>query len=217
MRGLLLKDFHLMKVQKSFFIVILVVACIMSISMDDPAFIIGFLTSVVSLFTVSTISYDEFDNGYPFLLTLPFSRKTYVKEKYVYGLILGSCSCVISTIIATVMMLWKDIPLTSDLYIVSLAMIPVVLLIEAIMIPLHIKFGSEKGRYALIGVIGTVVVLGLIIKKIIDIFHINVLPVISFISSIGFMMFMFILILIALAFLFVSMQISIKIMYNKEF
>ena len=34
------------------------------------------------MLTISTISYDEIDNGYTFLMTLPIDTKTYVKEKY---------------------------------------------------------------------------------------------------------------------------------------
>ena len=52
-------------------------------------FAIGFLTFVMSLFSVSSISYDEFDNGNAFLFSLPITRTTYVVEKYCFGLILG--------------------------------------------------------------------------------------------------------------------------------
>lgn len=109
MKGLLIKDFKLMLMQKNFFIIIIVVACLISISSQDPTFMIGFITLILSLFTVSTISYDEFDNGYPFLLTLPFSRKTYVLEKYVYGLILGTGAWIVSVMICSLMLIVQGI------------------------------------------------------------------------------------------------------------
>lgn len=80
MLGLLIKDFQLMWKQKSFFIIIIVVGCLLTMGYNDFTFMVGFITFILSLFTVSSISYDEFDNGYPFLFTLPFSRKTYVIE-----------------------------------------------------------------------------------------------------------------------------------------
>lgn len=33
---------------------------------------------------VGTISYDEYDNGYRFLMTLPIDAKMYVLEKYIF-------------------------------------------------------------------------------------------------------------------------------------
>ena len=217
MRGLLLKDFHLMKVQKSFFIVILVVACIMSISMDDPAFIIGFLTSVVSLFTVSTISYDEFDNGYPFLLTLPFSRKTYGLEKYVYGLILGTGAWIVSVMICSLMLIVQGKPVTSDMLIGAFVILPMFLVIESLMIPVHLRFGGEKGRYALIACVGVLVVIGFVVMKIVEIFHIDVLPLILAIDALGPVMFMVILLMIGFLIMLVSLKVSLSIMNKKEF
>ena len=74
MKGLLIKDFQLLKAQKSFFIVLIAVAVGMGLFSYDTSFITGFLTFAVSLFTISTVSYDEFDNGNAFLFSLPISR-----------------------------------------------------------------------------------------------------------------------------------------------
>ena len=73
MKGLLIKDFKLMMMQKNFFAMIVVIAVVMTVFTDDIAFPLGFLTFVVSMFTLSTISYDEFDNGNAFLFSLPVS------------------------------------------------------------------------------------------------------------------------------------------------
>ncbi len=71
MKGLLIKDFRLMKTQIRMFLIFIAIAVAMAISADDTSFMIGFITFVFSLFTLSTISYDEFDNGNAFLFTLP--------------------------------------------------------------------------------------------------------------------------------------------------
>ena len=42
-------------------------------------------TIVTAIFAITTISYDEFDNGLAFLMTLPVTRKQYVAEKYLLG------------------------------------------------------------------------------------------------------------------------------------
>lgn len=217
MKGLLIKDFKLMLMQKNFFIIIIVVACLISISSQDPTFMIGFITLILSLFTVSTISYDEFDNGYPFLLTLPFSRKTYVLEKYVYGLILGTGAWIVSVMICSLMLIVQGKPVTSDMLIGAFVILPMFLVIESLMIPVHLRFGGEKGRYALIACAGVLVVIGFVVMKIVEIFHIDVLPLILAIDALGPVMFMVILLMIGFLIMLVSLKVSLSIMNKKEF
>ena len=92
MKGLLIKDFKLLKVQKNSFLLILCIAIGMEIftNSTSSSFIIGYLSFVATLFTLSSISYDEFDNGNAFLFSLPITRKSYVIEKYGFGMIMGS-------------------------------------------------------------------------------------------------------------------------------
>lgn len=217
MKGLLIKDFKLMLMQKNFFIIIIIVACLISISSQDPTFMIGFITLILSLFTVSTISYDEFDNGYPFLLTLPFSRKTYVLEKYVYGLILGTGAWIVSVMICSLMLIVQGKPVTSDMLIGAFVILPMFLVIESLMIPVHLRFGGEKGRYALIACVGVLVVIGFVVMKIVEIFHIDVLPLILAIDALGPVMFMVILLMIGFLIMLVSLKVSLSIMNKKEF
>ena len=61
MKGLLVKDFKLMMLQKNFLLLILAIVIGMMILSDDMVFPIGFLSFIASLFTVSTISYDDFE------------------------------------------------------------------------------------------------------------------------------------------------------------
>lgn len=66
MKGLLIKDFKLMMMQKNFFLSIIAIAVVLTVFVKNPSFIIGYLTFIGSVFTLSTISYDEFDNGNAF-------------------------------------------------------------------------------------------------------------------------------------------------------
>ena len=217
MKGLLIKDFKLMLMQKNFFIIIIVVACLMSISSQDSTFMIGFITFILSLFTVSTISYDEFDNGYPFLFTLPISRSLYVKEKYVLSLILGLGSLILATVICAIITLFKNnIPLF-DLLMMALMILPYIILVQAIMIPFQLKFGAERGRIAIIGVLGAIILLGILIFQGLKILKINFAVIVKQISVLDIRVLGLILIILAMMILFISLIISIKIMKQKEF
>ena len=217
MKGLLIKDFKLIKMHRNYFAMIIAIAFVISLLTEDTTFMLGFISFITSMFTISTISYDEFDNGYPFLLTLPFSRKTYVLEKYVYGLILGTGAWIVSVMICSLMLIVQGKPVTSDMLIGAFVILPMFLVIESLMIPVHLRFGGEKGRYALIACVGVLVVIGFVVMKIVEIFHIDVLPLILAIDALGPVMFMVILLMIGFLIMLVSLKVSLSIMNKKEF
>ena len=101
MKGLLIKDFRLMKVQKNFFALIMVIGIGMALFSKNTSYTIGFVSFIFSLFSVSTISYDELDNGNAFLFSLPIARKTYAVEKYCFGLIMGLGAWLAVSVLAT--------------------------------------------------------------------------------------------------------------------
>ena len=100
MRGLICKDLRLMMVQKNFLIMLAAVALVSLAAMDDPMFVIMYMTLIFTSFILSTMSYDEFDNGFPFLFTLPIARKLYVREKYVLALLSGAAAWVLTTLLS---------------------------------------------------------------------------------------------------------------------
>ena len=92
MKGLLIKDLRLMLQQKRFFLILFFIAIVLNFNSDGGTFVVAYLTFLCSSFVLSTITYDEYENGYLFLMTLPVSKKTFATEKYVFGLLLGSCA-----------------------------------------------------------------------------------------------------------------------------
>lgn len=80
MKGLLIKDMRLLMNQgKTRFLMLVAVSLILSVmGAASPSFVVSYITIIFSFFTASTISYDEYDNCYLFLMTLPVTRKGYV-------------------------------------------------------------------------------------------------------------------------------------------
>lgn len=153
MRGLLVKDIKLMKNQVKSMAVMVLIALGMYATTQSGALFIAYLTGVLSLLTVGTISYDEFDNGYAFLFALPVSRKEYVLEKYLLGLLTSVAGCLFSII---VVFLWQLATGSGSDIREGVLMGGTVLLacyiLQAVKIPVQLKFGVEKGRMAMIGV-----------------------------------------------------------------
>jgi hypothetical protein len=165
MKGLFVKDLKLMMLQKNFLLLILAIVIGMMIFTDDVIFPLGFLSYIVSFFTVSTISYDDFDNGNAFLFTLPITRNHYVSEKYFLGLLLGCMAWVLATVLGIITTVLKDTLPITDLVQSSLMILPIMIVVQAIMLPFQLKFGGDKGRIAMIGAFGGLAVIGKIINE----------------------------------------------------
>lgn len=157
MKGLLIKDIRLLKNQKHFFLIVCLVGAMLMFTSEEPSFVISYTTFVFSMFTLSSISYDEYDNGMAFLFSLPISRKKYVREKYIFGLLLGGTAWTVATAVVSAYMMWKKqaIDWTSWLATacIYLALFLVFLLI---ILPIQLKFGAEKGRIAMLGAMGII-------------------------------------------------------------
>ncbi len=97
-----------MMIQKNFMFLILMIVIGMLMFGDDIIFPLGFLCFVASLFTISTISYDDYDNGNAFLFTLPITRKSYVIEKYFLGIIFSCITWLVAVILGAIVTLIKD-------------------------------------------------------------------------------------------------------------
>jgi len=87
MKGLLVKDLCLLKNQKKLIpIVVILAAWFTAFHMDSFAF--TYMGLMATIIAIGTSSYDEYDRGFTYLFTLPFSRKTYVREKFLLGFLL---------------------------------------------------------------------------------------------------------------------------------
>ena len=147
MKGLFVKDIELMKQQKQFFILVVVMGVILNLA-GSGSFATGYFTFVTAIFAITTISYDEFDNGLAFLMTLPVTRKQYVAEKYLLGAGLTAAAWGIATITGVICKGVAELQgCLSEKIIETLIYIPLALLMLAVSLPLVIHFGAEKGRY----------------------------------------------------------------------
>ena len=147
MKGLFVKDIELMKQQKQFFILVVVMGVILNLA-GSGSFATGYFTFVTAIFAITTISYDEFDNGLAFLMTLPVTRKQYVAEKYLLGAGLTAAAWGIATITGVICKGVAELQgCLSEKIIDTLIYIPLALLMLSVSLPLVIHFGAEKGRY----------------------------------------------------------------------
>ena len=151
MKGLLIKDFQLAKTQgKTLLIVALAIGAFMEIAGMSEGFVTGYITIIMSFFAATSISYDEYENCFSFLLVLPVSRKEYVNEKYVFSGILIFAAWLVGLTVGSVFRIIRGEPVLSAEWLAGcFSYITVAVVFLSLMLPLRLKFEGEKGRVVL--------------------------------------------------------------------
>ncbi|MGT2923982.1 ABC-2 transporter permease [Streptococcus caviae] len=217
MKGLLIKDFKLIGQQKTFFYLLLAVVIGLVSFSDDIAFPLYFMTFSVSLFALTTTSYDELDNGSAFLFTLPLTRGKYALEKYILAVLLSFSSWVAALLLAIVAASLRGMAV-KEIVITAIFVFPLVVMMQAIMLPIQLKFGAEKGRIAMIASIAGLVVLGIVLLKAAKLlFNIDLANLLTQMPALSAEALAALLTLAALLILAFSLKVSIGIMKAKEF
>lgn len=217
MRGLILKDFCLMKVQAKFLLIIVFVTIFLHFN-SDGTFAVSYLVMIAAILGISTISYDEMDNGYGFLFSLPVSRRQFVMAKYIFNLLMGGLAWIIGFTITTSFWLIRpgegSLP---DIFLSSFVFVPIILLIQAVMLPIMLKFGSEMGRIMLLIVLGAVCAVCYAAGKFFEMAGIPLAAIVDSMSKYSIGAIQLILVVAAVVIWSVSLIIATKIVQKKEF
>lgn len=226
MKGLLVKDIKIILQNKKFFLIMLILALVMftQVGSDDYGFISGYIVMIFILMPINTLAYDENDKSITFLMTLPIKRDTYVAEKYVISFACSSLGSMLTVLFCAAMrpqyftrMLLETVPVFA-----------IMSFFIMIMIPLRLKFGTEKSSIAVIVFIVFVSAVFAGLKKFADIINAGNAQLLSGIknfvmnaanafSSLNKWFIIAALCLLWLMCLMVSFLISLRCMRSKEF
>ena len=151
MKGLLVKDFALFLQRKKTFIFLAAWAVIMGLTMEDGSFMTAWMAIISSFFAISSLAYDEYDNCYPFLMSLPVNGRIYAIEKYVFGFICGFGAWLYSVAVYFIIGFIKGAVSDFGSELLQLAIfIPVFMLLIDFSLPLNMKYGNERGRMVIL-------------------------------------------------------------------
>lgn len=165
MLGLMEKDFRLLTQRRTTLFIIVFVALFLSVSMD-VSFILGYLCVFGLTLASGTIAYDEYDNGFPFLLSLPIEKKTYVLEKYIFCLLTGLSFWAVAGVLGFVISLARGEAEPVREYLLHVCMfLPAIMLVLAVMLPFLLRFGGERGRAWMLLFCGVLAGLGVLVGK----------------------------------------------------
>ncbi len=167
MSGLILKDFYCMKKQFKTYLIFFLFYGVLSIFIENVTFMTIFIIVMLSMLPISTFSYDDFCKWDVYQLSLPVRRSAAVASKYLFALIILSCGGLVS---GGFTLLFHFLGKTGDSSLPELlcsvaGSFACGILINAITLPLIYRFGPEKSRIMVFGVLGIPTLLVVLLGK----------------------------------------------------
>ena len=215
MKGLLAKDFRLLKVNRDFIILVIIAGlCMIIFSTGRELYPMMFISFIAAIVGAGTITYDEMDNGNAFLFTMPFSRKDYVLEKYLLTFILYVVSLAVMSVCALIVAGVKGTVDMGDFGLIWVISLIFSMIFQAWMITINLKFGGEKGRIANIAIFFVAFAAAVLFF---NVFDPDIGPVVHAVSGLGIKIIAAAAFVITAVIYAAAIGLSIRIVAKKEF
>lgn len=217
MKGLFIKDLRLIKNQRNFLITLALMFLVLIVTGVDASFFMGYVPFLLLIVTMSTITYDEQDNSMGFLMALPVSRQTYVLEKYLLSASFSVGGFAVTFVIFLITEKAEGSSMTpGDYLLVFMGFLVFVILFLSLMIPIQLKFGSEKGRMVLFAIFFGIIGLVYLVNKVLTV-DFTQTAFYQTITQLPMGILMAMALVLFVIFVFISAKISLGVMKKKEF
>ena len=218
MKGFLVKDYRLLLAQRNLLIV-LPIGILFMFTNDTPVMGISYSLYVLTFLCTTLLSYDTFDNGMAYLLTLPGGRKNYVTEKYVFIFLNATIAAMLLSTIGSLLELSRGHGITAvqETYMGTLMLYALALTFAFVILPLQLKFGPEKSRIVMLILFAIIFLGSSFIGFIADKLNFHPDELMEKLSQIHFAIAAMAILLFSILLAFISWCISQNIMRKKEF
>ena len=156
MKGLLLKDWYMMKKYCRSYIFIAAVFIAVSLGSNDNMFFVFYPCLLCGMIPVNLLSYDERSHWMQYSGTLPYTKDQIVSAKYLIGLFVQVAILIVIGIAQGVKMAVAGNFIFSEFAVLMLLVLIVAAFTSSITLPFMFKLGVEKGRTAYYVMIGFV-------------------------------------------------------------
>ena len=203
MRGFLKKDLALLYNTGKVYLAVIAMGIVLGlVNKEMRSFSSSFIMIMLALAGASTLSYDDFENGMPFLMSL----------------LSGAVGLVIAAVLGTVIFKMPLIHGEEPMLLVFPVFFAIAEIMTAVMIPTRIKFGPEKSRIVGMGFVVAIFLASFCIGYLFKLFSVDIdalirdaqenIPKLALV--LGVMVFCMVIMLISYTF-------SVKALEKKEF
>ncbi len=154
MKGLLLKDWYMMKKYCRAYLLIAAVFIAVSLVSDDNLFFVFYPCALCGMIPANLLGYDERSRWMQYSETMPYTKAQVVSGKYFIGLLAQLTMLVVTGVGQAAKMIRSGEFIPGDFAALMLLMLIVSILTTSIALPFLFKLGVEKGRIAYYVMIG---------------------------------------------------------------
>jgi len=140
-----------------------------------------------------------------------------VIEKYCFSILLSVSSIFLAFILTTIVSTVNGFPEMSEFIMTVLIAFVATLFMQAVMIPVQLKFGSEKGRIAMIATVGIAITLGNVIVQLLNKLGMDIVSIVNGLQSLNLAILTALVLVVTIILLLISVKISIAVIMKKEF
>lgn len=161
MKALLMKDLRTLKNERRLWVSIIGVSVLFGVLFQNWYFMMEYIMFGLSMIARTMYQYDVADQGIVYLMTLPITRKEYVKEKYLLSLMSICIGGILSMILTKIGMLFTPDQADSNQEIFSafLGILAVALVLQAIIFPVELKYDVSKSRIIILLLVMGIIIL----------------------------------------------------------
>jgi len=156
MKGLLLKEWYMMKKYCKAYLLSSVVFIAVSLFSSDSLFFVFYPCLLCGMIPVYLLAYDERSRWMQYSGTLPYTKAQIVCGKYLIGLLAQLVSFVATAVAQGAKMILTHNFVLADFTVLMLLILIVSTLSSSIYLPFVFKLGVEKGRIAYYIMIGSI-------------------------------------------------------------
>lgn len=150
MGGLLLKDILNLKKQAAAYLGVVIFYVVLSVWNGNFTFFGWMLILLGTMMPITAIAFDERAQWEKYALTMPVSRTQLVISKYLLGYILMGCALVIYAVFSG---LYGNGIFSKDSLLMYAAMTGIAVFFLSCLMPVIVKFGTEKARVYMLAII----------------------------------------------------------------
>ena len=150
MKGLLLKDFCLLKKQMKLMVVFVIFYAIWAVAAKIPSMMGTMVILLSIMMPITSMSYDEAGQWYRYAFSLPIPRRTLVLSKYVLGFLVALGGLVVSAIGNLVVLSLTNWENSLESWLIIVGFLEIGMIFLSIIIPVLFQFGVEKGRFLVV-------------------------------------------------------------------
>ena len=156
MKGLLLKDWYMMKMYCKSYYFITGVFVALSLVSNGNMFFVFYPCLLCGMIPVNLLGYDERSRWMQYSGTMPYTKAQIVSVKYLIGLLAQLTILLVMGVAQAVKMMIADDFILGEFAVLMLLMLIVSTLTSSIPLPFIFRLGVEKGRTAYYVMIGFV-------------------------------------------------------------